>query len=58
MGEVYPRAINLIETGKVDVVSMVSHRVGLDETPSAFKALACNAPGYVKVLIYPDKSGE
>lgn len=58
MGEVYPRAINLIETGKVDVVSMVSHRVGLDETPSAFEALACNAPGYVKVLIYPDKSGK
>jgi L-iditol 2-dehydrogenase len=58
MGEVYPRAINLIETGKVDVVSMVSHRVGLDETPSAFKALAENAPGYIKVLIYPNESGQ
>ncbi len=58
MGEVYPRAINLIETGKVDVVSMVSHRVSLDETPSAFKALAENAPGYIKVLIYPNESGQ
>ncbi len=58
MGEVYPRAINLIETGKVDVVSMVSHRVGLDETPSAFKALAENAPGYIKVLIYPNELGQ
>jgi L-iditol 2-dehydrogenase len=53
MGEVYPRALHLVASGKVDVVSMVSHRVGLDETPAVFKALADNAPGYIKVLIYP-----
>jgi L-iditol 2-dehydrogenase len=56
MGEVYPRAIKLVAEGKVDVVSMVSHRVGLDETPAVFQALADNAPGYVKVLIYPNGS--
>jgi L-iditol 2-dehydrogenase len=56
MGEVYPRAIRLVEEGKVDVVSMVSHRVGLEETPGVFQALADNAPGYVKVLIYPNGS--
>lgn len=56
MGEVYPRAIELVEKGKVDVVSMVSHRVGLEETPAVFQALADNAPGYVKVLIYPNGS--
>jgi L-iditol 2-dehydrogenase len=56
MGEVYPRAIELVEKGKVDVVSMVSHRVGLEETPGVFQALADNAPGYVKVLIYPNGS--
>jgi L-iditol 2-dehydrogenase len=54
MGEVYPRAIALVQSGKVDVASMVTHRMGLEETPGAFKALAENAPGYIKVLIYPN----
>jgi L-iditol 2-dehydrogenase len=56
MGHVYPRAIELVASGKVDVASMVSHRVGLDETPGVFQALAENAPGYIKVLIYPQES--
>jgi L-iditol 2-dehydrogenase len=56
MGEVYPRAIALVESSRVDVVSMVSHRVGLSETPAVFQALADNAPGYNKVLIYPNGS--
>ena len=55
MGEVYPRAIALVRSGKVEVASMVTHRVGLDETPGAFEALAENTPGYIKVLIYPNK---
>jgi L-iditol 2-dehydrogenase len=55
MGEVYPRAIALVMSGKVDVASMVTHRVGLDEAPGAFEALAENSPGYIKVLIYPNK---
>jgi L-iditol 2-dehydrogenase len=56
MGEVYPRAIQLVSSGKVDVESVVSHRVGLDETPGVFQALADDAPGYSKVLIYPNGS--
>jgi L-iditol 2-dehydrogenase len=56
MGEVYPRAIELVRSGKVDVVSMVTHRVGLEETPGVLQALADNAPGYVKALIYPSES--
>ena len=55
MGEVYPRAIELVASGKVDVRSMVSHRVSLEETPATFAALARNAPGYVKALIYPNE---
>jgi L-iditol 2-dehydrogenase len=58
MGEVYPRAIALVAAGKVDVASVVSHRVGLDETPGVFRALADNAPGYIKVLIYPNGDNE
>ena len=55
MGEVYPRAIQLVAAGQVDVVSMVTHRIRLDETPGAFKALAENVPGYIKTLIYPNQ---
>lgn len=51
MGDVYPRAIELVTNGKIDVKSIISHRIGLTETPAAFKALAANAPGYLKVLI-------
>lgn len=54
MGEVYPRAIELVKSGKVDVASMVSHHIGIDKAPAAFQALAENAPGYIKVLIYPN----
>jgi L-iditol 2-dehydrogenase len=54
MGEVYPRAIDLVQSGKIDVLSMVSHRISLGETPAAFAALAGNAPGYGKVLVYPN----
>jgi len=56
MGEVYPRAIALVAAGRVDVASIVSHRVNLSETPGVFHALANNAPGYNKVLIYPNGS--
>ncbi len=55
MGELYPLAIALIAAGKVDVRSIVTHRVGLDEAPAAFAALAENAPGYAKVLIEPGR---
>jgi L-iditol 2-dehydrogenase len=51
MGEVYPLAIRFLAAGKIDVRSIVTHRVGLEEAPGAFKALAENAPGYGKVLI-------
>ena len=51
MGEVYPLAIEFLAAGKVDVRSIVTHRVGLDEAPEVFAALADNAPGYGKALI-------
>lgn len=54
MGHVYPRAIALVESGKVDVAAVVSHRIGLDDVPAAFRALADGAPGYLKVLVAPN----
>jgi L-iditol 2-dehydrogenase len=58
MGQVYPRAIELVASGRIDVASMVSHRVDLDATPGVFRALAENAPGYIKALIYPNGEKE
>ena len=51
MGDVYPLAIEFLAGGKIDVRSIVTHRVALEETPGVFTALAENAPGYVKVLV-------
>ena len=53
MGHVYPRAIELVAVGKVDVEAVVSHRFGLDEGPEAFRRHAANEAGMVKSLIYP-----
>lgn len=54
MGEVYPRAIALVAAGKVDVASLVTHRVGLEGAPGAFRMHAADAPGVIKTLIYPN----
>ena len=51
MGDVYPLAIKFLAAGKVDVRSIVTHRVGLEEAPGVFAALADNALGYGKALI-------
>ncbi len=54
MGHVYPRAIELVATGRVDVLSLISDRIGLDEAPEAFHRLAEGAPEAIKTLIYPN----
>ena len=54
MGFVYPRAIELVASGKVDVIALVSHRIGLDAGPEAFRRLAERAPGMNKTIIYPN----
>lgn len=55
MGEVYPRAIELVERRRVDVASLVTHEVGLDEAPQAFRRHADNEPGVIKTLIHPNR---
>ncbi len=54
MGDVYARAIDLVASGRVDVATLVTHRVDLAAGPGVFRALADNAPGYVKALIHPN----
>lgn len=51
MKHVYPRAIKLVETGQVDVRSVVSHRFALEEAAKAFE-LAGKREG-LKIIIIP-----
>jgi L-iditol 2-dehydrogenase len=53
MGEVYARAIELVAQARVDVRSVITDEIGLDEAPDAFRDLAENEPGRVKTIIYP-----
>ena len=54
MGDDYPRAIDLVTSGRVNVRAIVTHRESLDAAPELFKALAQNQPSYVKALLYPN----
>ncbi|HEV7500389.1 MAG TPA: alcohol dehydrogenase, partial [Vicinamibacteria bacterium] len=38
MGHVYPRAIQLVASGRIDVRSLVSHRFPLEQIQPAFEA--------------------
>ena len=51
MGHVYPRAIALVASGRVDVRRLVTQRFALDETPEAFRRHAADEPGLVKSMI-------
>jgi L-iditol 2-dehydrogenase len=51
MGEVYPRAIRLAQSGAVDVQSLVTHRFPLDETSDAFEV--ASAREGLKVVVEP-----
>jgi L-iditol 2-dehydrogenase len=51
MKHTYPRAIRLVETGRVDVHSLVTHRFPLDQAPAAFAA-AQRREG-LKVVVEP-----
>ena len=54
MGDDYPRAIDLVTSGRVNVRAVVTHRERLDAAPELIKALAQNQPSYVKALLYPN----
>lgn len=56
MGHVYPRAIKLLAEKLVDVRSLISDELTLEEAPEAFRRLDMNEPGRVKALIYPGPS--
>ncbi len=53
MGNVYSRAINLVQKNKVDVDAMISHRFALEDTPTAFALQADETAGLIKSIVYP-----
>jgi L-iditol 2-dehydrogenase len=55
MGEVYPRAVDLVAAGRVDVASIVSHRFSLHDVAEAFETAAARR-GH-KVMVRPDATG-
>ena len=56
MGEVYPRAIALVQEKRVDVGALVTRIFDLSDAAEAFRLHAGNAPGLVKSIIRPDPS--
>lgn len=51
MKHVYPRAIRLVESGKVSLCEMVSHRFPLSRTPEAFALNTVYDDDVVKIVI-------
>jgi L-iditol 2-dehydrogenase len=51
MKHTYPRAIELVQAGSIDVRSLISHRMQLRNAPDAFALNADYRDGVVKVMI-------
>lgn len=49
----YPPAIALVESGRIDVASLVTHHFDLDETPDAMTFVHERRDGVVKAIIRP-----
>lgn len=56
MGNVYARAIRMVEKGRVQLKPLVTHRFGLDEAPEAFALQAAYGEGVLKTVIFPGRS--
>ncbi len=54
MGHVYPRAIELVRRGEVDVRRIVTHRFPLAAAPEAFAMQAARRDGILKGVLFPD----
>lgn len=54
MGHTYPRAIELVQSGKVDVKSIVTHRFPLADAAQAFELQAAREDAVLKSVVEPD----
>ncbi len=55
MGNVYPRAIQLVSSGAIDVDTLITHRFSLKDSPQAMQMQADEAPGLIKSMVLPNK---
>ena len=49
----FPRAVDMIASGQVEVASLITHRFPLDEITQAFQMLHTYSDGVVKSIIHP-----
>jgi L-iditol 2-dehydrogenase len=54
MGHVYPRAIELVAQGRVNVAPIASHAYPLGRSGEAFRDAAAAGKDFLKAMIYPD----
>ena len=53
MGDIYPRAIEYVRSGRIDVNAIVTHTLPLSEVRSAFEMLAEDRDEAIKVVLEP-----
>jgi L-iditol 2-dehydrogenase len=54
MGDVYPRAIELVAQGRVNIAPIASHVYPLARSAEAFEDANQAREGFLKAMIYPD----
>lgn len=53
MGHIYPRAINYVGSGKIDVNAIVTHVMPLKDVKKAFELISSNEDNVIKVVLEP-----
>jgi threonine dehydrogenase-like Zn-dependent dehydrogenase len=53
MKHTYPRAIRLVESGSVNVLSLITHRVSLKNVAEAFALNSSYKDNVVKIIVKP-----
>lgn len=56
MKHTYPRALALVQSGRVDLKCLVTHRFPLHEVPEAFRLNAAYEDGVIKTIIENEKT--
>lgn len=54
MGHVYPRAIELVRQGRVNIAPIATHHYPLERAAEAFEQAANVPDGFLKAVIYPN----
>jgi threonine dehydrogenase-like Zn-dependent dehydrogenase len=52
----FPRAVDMIASGRIEVASLITHHFPLDEITPAFEMLHSYSDGVVKTIIHPHEA--